>query len=157
MRWSSPSRRSTRLGRRVADPLRAVLDPNVLIAALLSQRGSPGRAFRAWLDGLYELIVSPSLLAELERALAYPKLRRRIPIENAEALIHLLRSSATVVDDPPEESVQITSRDPGDDYLLALAISERAALVTGDGDLLTIAADLPIYSPAAFIEVIASM
>jgi hypothetical protein len=33
-------------------------------------------------------------------------------------------------------------------------ISERAALVTGDGDLLTIDADLPIYSRVAFIDLI---
>jgi putative PIN family toxin of toxin-antitoxin system len=96
---------------------------------------------------MYELIVSPLLLAELDRALAYPKLRRRIPIESGEALIDLLRRSATVVNDPEEGSAPISSRDPGDDYLLALAISERAALVTID-------ADLPIYSPAAFIDLI---
>jgi putative PIN family toxin of toxin-antitoxin system len=134
--------------------LRAVVDSNVLIAALLSPRGSPGRAFRTWLEGSYELIVSPSLLAELDRALAYPKLRSRIPIENAKALVDLLRGSATLADDPPEGSAPISSRDPGDDYLLALAISERAALVTGDADLLTIATPLPIYSPAAFIDLI---
>lgn len=126
----------------------------VLIAALLSQRGSAGRAFRAWLEGAYELTVSPSLLAELDRALHYPKLCRRIPDENAEALIDLLRRSATLLDDPAEASVPISSRDPGDDYLLALAITARAALVTGDADLLTIASDLPIYSPAAFLDLI---
>jgi len=134
--------------------LRAVLDPNVLISALLSQRGSPGRAFRAWLDGSYELIVSPLLLAELARALAYPKLRGRIAIVNAQALLDLLQRSATLIDDPAQGSSPISSRDPGDDYLLALAVGERAALVTGDADLLTIAADLPIYSPAAFIDLI---
>lgn len=134
--------------------MRAVLDANVLIAALLSQHGSPARAFRAWLEGMYELIISPSLLAELDRALAYPKLRRRISIENAEALLDLLRRSAALVNDPAEGSAPISSRDPGDDYLLVLAISERAALVTGDGDLLTIASELPIYSPADFIDLI---
>ncbi len=103
---------------------------------------------------MYELIISPSLLAELDRALAYPKLRRRISIENAEALLDLLRRSAALVNDPAEGSAPISSRDPGDDYLLVLAISERAALVTGDGDLLTIASELPIYSPADFIDLI---
>jgi predicted nucleic acid-binding protein len=55
--------------------LHAILDANVLIAALLSPRGSPARLLRAWMNGAFELIVSPGLLAELERALAYPKLR----------------------------------------------------------------------------------
>jgi predicted nucleic acid-binding protein len=50
--------------------VRAVLDTNVLISAFLSPQAAPARAIRAWLDGRFELIVSPLLLAELERALA---------------------------------------------------------------------------------------
>jgi uncharacterized protein len=134
--------------------LRAVLDPNVLIAALLSPRGSPGRVFRKWLDGSFELIVSPALLAELERALGYPKLRRRIPVADGHALIDLLRRSASLANDPATRSAPFSSRDPGDDYLLALAIQERAAIVSGDGDLLNLGADLPIYSPSTFIGII---
>lgn len=137
--------------------MRAVLDPNVLIAALLSARGTPARVFHAWLNGTFELIVSPALLAELERALGYPKLRRRIPAEDAEELVELLRRTATRVDDPAAESAALTSSDPGDDYLLSLAIHTRSVLVSGDSDLLTmltIDSTLPIQSPAAFLELL---
>jgi putative PIN family toxin of toxin-antitoxin system len=134
--------------------LRAVLDPNVLIAAMLSRRGSPASVFRAWLGGGFELVVSPLLLAELERALGYPKLGKPIASEEGEALIDLLGRAAMIVDDPLGPP-PLVSRDPGDDYLLCLAVRSRAALVTGDRDLLTIAADLPIYSPAGFITAIA--
>ena len=150
-RSSSPSKRSTALAPRHANGLRAVLDPNVLVAALLSARGTPARVFRAWLDGVFELVVSPALLAELERALGYPKLRRRIPAEEAEELIELLRRTATFVNDPPGDSAALTSSDPGDDYLLALAMHTRSVLVSGDNDLLTIDTDLPIHPPAAFM------
>jgi predicted nucleic acid-binding protein len=90
--------------------LRAVLDPAVLIAALLAQRWLARRAFQAWLEGMYELIVSISLLAELDRLLAYPKLRRRISSENAEALSDLLRRTATLVNDPATSSTGRRSR-----------------------------------------------
>jgi len=136
--------------------VRAVLDPNVLISALLSPRGAPARTLRSWLDGGFELVASPTLLAELERALAYPKLRRRIPHEDGQAFVEVIRRSAAVVDDAPEPGV-ISSRDPGDDYLLALAISERAALVSGDKDLLALQRDLPIYSPSEFLTIIEAM
>jgi predicted nucleic acid-binding protein len=43
------------------------------------------------------------------------------------------------------------SPDPDDDYLLALAVSRRAFLVTGDQHLLGIRADLPILTPAQFL------
>jgi uncharacterized protein len=132
--------------------VRAVVDANVLIAAALSPRGAPARVLRAWLDGAFELIVSPLLLAELERALGYPKLRKRIPQEDAAAFVAWLRRSATVADDPGG-APPVTSPDPDDDYLIALAVSERAALVSGDKHVLTLGGELPIYSPGAFLDV----
>jgi putative PIN family toxin of toxin-antitoxin system len=134
--------------------LHAILDANVLIAALLSPRGSPARLLRAWLDGAFELIVSPGLLAELERALAYPKLRRRIPAEDAAAFVDLLRRSADQVDDPPAASPSPHSPDLGDDYLLALAAAQRALLVSGDRHLLEMTAELPIYALADFLRLV---
>lgn len=59
--------------------MRAVLDPNVLVSAVLSPRGAPADVLRAWHDGRFELVVSPHLLDGLERVLAYPKLRPSLP------------------------------------------------------------------------------
>jgi predicted nucleic acid-binding protein len=42
------------------------------------------------------------------------------------------------------------SRDPGDDYLLALAASTGALLVTGDDDLLELGGEPPIHTPRSF-------
>ena len=123
----------------------------MLISATLSRHGAPARILRAWLDGVFELIVSPLLLEELERALAYPKLRKRIPPEDAAGLIDWLRRSATVAEDPAG-APPVASPDPGDDYLIALAVKERAALVSGDRHLLSIGGDLPIYAPADFLR-----
>ena len=133
--------------------MRAVVDPNVHISALLAPRGAPAGVLRAWIDGAFDLIVSPLLLAELERALAYPKLRRRIPAEEAARVVGWLRRAATIVEDPAV-APPIRSLDPGDDYLLALAVTARAALATGDGHLLTLDTELPIYPPAAFLATI---
>jgi predicted nucleic acid-binding protein len=66
----------------------------------------------------------------------------------------VLRQSATIVDDPAPQLVARSSRDPGDDYLLALAADQQAALVSGDNDLLALAAELPIHSPATFASLI---
>lgn len=132
--------------------MRAVVDPNVLISALLTRDGAPARVLRAWLSGAFELIVSPMLLNELRRALGYPKLRKRVPEAEADGFLALLEHSAVVVEDP-STPLAIRSPDPGDDYLLALAAGQQAALVPGDGHLLSLRdGDLPIYSPAEFIE-----
>jgi uncharacterized protein len=107
--------------------VRAVLDVNILIAALLSPAGAPAHIVSRWLAGDFELVVSEKLLAELERTLSYSKLRSRVSATDATAFIKLLRNSAIMAADreaPPSRSV-----DPADDYLLALAESERAILV----------------------------
>jgi putative PIN family toxin of toxin-antitoxin system len=133
--------------------LRAVLDPNVIISALLAPAGTPAALVRAWSAGAFELVASPLLLAELERALAYPKLRARIHQAEAAAIVEWLHRSATIVQDPDERPPR-SSADPGDDYLIALAAHEHAALVSEDRHLLELAAELPIYAPADFLALL---
>lgn len=132
---------------------RAVLDPNILISALLSPGGTPARLLASWLAGDFELVVSNRLFAELERALAYRKLRSRISSQDARALVELLGGGAEVTLDPPEPP-PVRSSDPGDDYLLALAAGSDAALVSGDRHLLDLSGQLPIFSAQAFLELL---
>ena len=129
--------------------MRAVLDPNVIISGLLSPSGNAAWLLRAWEQGEFELVASRALLEELERALAYPKLRRRIPETDAVAVLQSLSESGTIADDSAA-STPIRSADPGDDYLIGLAESQRAILVSGDQDLLDLANEIPVLSPAQF-------
>jgi putative PIN family toxin of toxin-antitoxin system len=93
--------------------------------------------------------MSPKLRAELEDVLSRPKIASRL---DAEALDQVRRAitAAPVTPDPPAAAV---SRDPKDDYLIALAQrSEAACLVSGDEDL-TVLTDVapPVRTPAAFL------
>ena len=100
------------------------------------------------------MIVSPLLLNELKRVLAYPKLQSRVHADEAEQYLAWLARSATVVADPAEPST-LHARDPDDDYLLALASSQQAILVSGDAHLLELAAsDRPIHNPASFLTLL---
>jgi len=134
--------------------VRAVLDPNVLIAAILSPGGAPAQLLGRWLGGDFELIVSEKLLDELERALAYPKLRARVASTDVAAFVELLARSAVVAVDPPDPGGR--SADPGDDHLIALAETQQAVLVTGDAHLLALAEDLPIHTARSFVELLAA-
>lgn len=133
--------------------MRAVLDPNVIISATLSPAGKPGRLFRYWLEGAYDLVVSPMLLDELERALGYSKLRDRVSTEERKELLELLLRAGVAVKDPGLPP-QVQSRDPDDDYLIALASISRSVLVSGDGDLLELSDRIPVYSPTEFLSMI---
>jgi len=128
--------------------VRAVLDINVLISGLLAPDGASARLIQRWLEGDFELVVSERLLAELKRALTYPKLRARISEAASDQFIGLVRATATMRPDPPNPPQQ--SRDPGDDYLIALAESSASILVSGDQDILALSESRPILAPADF-------
>ena len=130
--------------------MRAVLDVNVLIAALLSPTGAPAQIVSRWLAGEFELTVSESLLAELERALANPKLRAQVAPEDAAEFVSFLQNSAVQAPDPSAPPRR--SRDSADDYVLALAESEKAIVVSGDQHVLELADRFPIRSPRDFLE-----
>lgn len=106
-----------------------------------------------WIEGGFELICSPRLIDELTRALNYRKLRRHIHTDEAGALVALLRRAATMIDDPLSAPT-VSSSDPDDDYLVALAESSRSALVSGDGDLLSLSGQIPVYSPHEFLAIL---
>jgi putative PIN family toxin of toxin-antitoxin system len=129
--------------------VRAVVDVNVLISGVLSAKGHSAEVLRASRDGQFELVVSELVLSELKRTLADPRLRKRIAPEKAAALTSWVRDHGTLAEDPTDPP-PVGSRDPDDDYLLALAIDRRAYLVTGDQDLLVLSDDLPILTPAQF-------
>jgi putative PIN family toxin of toxin-antitoxin system len=133
--------------------VRAVLDPNVVISGLISRKGPPARLLASWREGHFEAVVSPLLLEELRRALAYPKLRRRLPADDAEAAVRWLAAGATPADDPGA-GPPVRSSDPGDDYLIALAAEQTAALVSGDRHLLDLKDRIPVYSPSDFLALV---
>jgi uncharacterized protein len=133
--------------------LRVVLDVNVLVSALLSPAGTPARLLRAWRMARFELVVSPALLAELTRTLAYPKLASRVAPDRAAAFVAWLAGDALLVADP-ETPAPIASPDPGDAYLLALAASQRAMLVTGDAALADLGRTFPVRTPATLLAML---
>ena len=132
-------------------PLRAVVDTNVLVAAAISPRGLCGRLLDAALDDRWQLVASPQLLAELSTVLAREKFRRWLTIDQASRFVDDVRVLSDVLADPPAPAQQV-SADPKDDFLLALAkVADVAALVSGDAHLTDLVdLDPPVLSPAAF-------
>ena len=133
--------------------MRAVLDANVLVSALLSRTGAPARLLELWLEGAFELVLSPHLLEETRRTLVSPKLGGRVRPAEAERFLELLTAQAHVAPDPTT-TPPLRSADPQDDYLLSLAAAEDARLVSGDRHLLDLADDAPVLTPRAFLDLI---
>ncbi len=136
------------MGRR----LRIVADSGVLISAAISTGGHPQQVLAAWSAGRIELIVSPRLLAELNRVFRRDKFRKYLALATADRYVLLLRREADLRADPID-AIRV-SRDPDDDYLLALAASTSADfLVSGDPHLTELTdVQPPVVTPTRLVE-----
>lgn len=118
---------------------RVVADANVLVSAALARSPSAPSAL--------------VLLAEVAGVLTRPRLARYLSGPEARRFVAGLGSQTTLTSDAPLPHPAVC-RDPGDDYLVALAVHARAeAIVTGDRDLLELAGPpVPAITPRVLIE-----
>jgi predicted nucleic acid-binding protein len=66
---------------------RVVLDPGVLVSALITPRGNPAKLWQAVVDQRLEIAVCPRLLAELAGVLERSKFRSYVTPEEARAFV----------------------------------------------------------------------
>jgi putative PIN family toxin of toxin-antitoxin system len=133
---------------------RVVLDPGVLISAVLARDGAPAQLLLLWIEGRFEIVVSPQLLAELRRMLLRPKFRDRMTERDVLDYVTLFARRGIRIEDPPDP--ERLAPDPNDNYLLALARASGARLViSGDAHLTELAiADIRIMTPRAFLDIL---
>jgi uncharacterized protein len=117
--------------------MRVVLDTNILVSSLISRSGPTDRLYLAWKEQRFELVTSTEQLEEFRRVTRYPRVKQLIEPSAAGTLHNQLRAANIVLDELP---VVHRSRDPGDNFLLAMAESGAAEyLVTGSkSDLLAL-------------------
>lgn len=132
--------------------LRVVLDPGVLVSAVLAAGGPPAEIVERWRDGEFDLVVSPKLLDELEEVLLRPKFRETVDESDARSYVEAIRGEAVLVDDPDQPPA--VTPDPDDDYLIALgAAADADVLVSGDTHLTELAAPaVTVLNPRQFLE-----
>ena len=132
--------------------IRAVVDTNVLVSALLF-RGRASRIHSAWKGGRLVLLVDRNILDEYIRVLAYPKFG--LDEETVGAILEkeiLPFCEVVPVFGPPPDPV---CRDLDDNKFLHCAVAATAdMIVTGDSDLLDVGehhAGIPILTVASVV------
>ena len=126
--------------------MRVCLDTNVLVAAFAT-RGLCTDVLRTVLAE-HELVIGEVILGELRRVLSR---KLRLPPDRILAAEQVFEGIQVVP--KPDSPSPVKVRDRADRWVLATAVAgEAELLVTGDEDLLTLAADAPlkIVSPRAF-------
>ena len=135
--------------RSMSATLRVVLDTNVLVSGILYPAGTPGRILNSWRQGQLDVVLSRHILDEMARVL--PTLTRN-PLSSSEIrnLADSFMFKAEIVEPGPgiaDESL----RDAADVPVLGTLLASRADyIITGDKDLLALADEYSIVTPAAF-------
>lgn len=132
--------------------IRAVLDANVVIAAMLNPAGVPAGVV-ARVGEAYELAWSLPIVSECHRVAAYRKIRTRLKVPDPHAFIDDLAEAALMVATELPR-VEAVLADPSDDVYLATALVAAAAwVVSGDRHLLALKrfAGVRIATPATFL------
>lgn len=129
-----------------------VLDVNVWVSGLIRPSGPPGAVLDAVRKGSLIPVVSDRLLAELSDVLRRPKLARWINPEDATEFLDTLAVIAEIYVDI--DAAQGATRDPKDDYLVALSQHSGAILITGDDDILATDLDPPALTPRQLIDLL---
>lgn len=137
--------------------LRAVLDANVYISALLQPAGPPGQIVEKYLrEESFQLILSASIVAEVLQTFAYPKIRRSLQAK-VESVLWFEDVIVLAELIPAGSDLLGVCDDPDDDKYLAAALRGCAGfVVTGDQRFLAVrgvrgsadraAASIPRYS-----------
>jgi len=137
--------------------IRAVLDANVLVSAILSPKGIPARILSAWRDEKFLVLVSTAIVDEIGRVLRYPKIRKRHGWPEARIQGFLEDLARLAVPTPGNLSLSIITADPTDNRYVECAVEGTADyLVSGDHHLLNLGTyeSILILRPRAFFDVI---
>ena len=135
--------------------MRVVLDANQFVSAVLVPVGHPAQILQAWRAGHFELVLSPSILAEVRRVLLYPRLQQKHGWSEAQIDDFLISTTATAILVPGTLSVQAIPDDPTDDKYVACALEAGARyIVSGDKHLTQLEhyQGIKIVTPAFFIK-----
>ena len=135
--------------------LRAVLDANVYVSAIIQPAGTPGRLIERFLrDASFELVLSPAIVDEVLRAIGYRKVRRFLRGADAQLWFEDILVLGDVVANTQLSGV---CEDLDDDKYLAAALEGRAShVVTGDRRFLALGehAGVEIVTPRAFFDLL---
>jgi putative PIN family toxin of toxin-antitoxin system len=107
--------------------VRAVLDTNILVSALLSPLGNPAKIYRMFLTGSLDLVISVGIFEEYEAVLHRPQLK--IPTVDADKVLAAIRQHAETVYPTPSDAAM---PDEDDRVFFDTAKTSGVYLVTGN-------------------------
>lgn len=136
-------------------PISAVLDTNVLISGLLVAEGHAARLLDAWSDERFTLVTSLYQIEEVLHVLAYPRIARRLSLNETELTTFVQSLLTHTRLTPGNLRLPGATRDAKDDAIVACAVEGGAQfIISGDQDLLVLEAyeGVVVLTPRQFLD-----
>jgi putative PIN family toxin of toxin-antitoxin system len=131
-----------------------VIDANIILSAAISKKGLPNQLLDLFFsERAFELIVSPAIIAEWYECISRKSIQKAAKASEIQlqSFIASIIASSTIVED--STTAQGLCRDPKDDMYISAALDAGAScIVTGDNDLLDLAAveHVSVITPRQF-------
>lgn len=136
---------------------KVVIDTNQFVSSVIIKQGPSAQLLQAWREHYYILIISKGILEEIKRALEYPHIIKKYPLnkQDIEAFIRLIEHEAIILADSIQ--LDVIKDDPSDNKVLACALEVVADyIVSGDKHLLNLHQyeNIPIVTVQEFLKII---
>ena len=116
--------------------IRAVVDANILVSALISPYSYPREIARCWRRGQFVLVTSREIVEEIDRVLHLPRIQVKYHLAESDIQVFLLTLIHRGNCVSGELALKGIAPDPGDDKVISCAVEGEADfIVTGDKSL----------------------
>lgn len=134
--------------------MRIVLDTNIYVSNLISDKGNPAKIVRWWLEGEFDVLVSQPIIDEILRVTGYERIQKKYVRVRENRLEFAVLISEQAVWIEPKEKLDVVVSDESDNRYIECAVAGNAQyIITGDDHLLDLREyeDIRIVTPATFV------
>lgn len=137
--------------------MRVVLDTNIYISNLISEKGNPARIVHWWLEGEFDVLVSQPIIDEVLRVTGYERIQKKYTKVRENRLEYAALISEQALWIEADEKLDIIASDESDNRYVECAVAGGAQyIITGDEHLLELGEyeGILVVTPAAFVALV---
>ena len=137
--------------------MRVVLDANIYISALISNKGNPAKIINKWLAGQFDVLISQPIVDEILRVTNYKRIQKKYAKvrDNRLEFVELIIEQG--IWEESSETLTVVSADESDNRYVECAVAGNAQyIVSGDEHLLGVGEyqGIIIVTPATFLTLL---
>jgi putative PIN family toxin of toxin-antitoxin system len=134
--------------------MRLVLDTNIYVSNLISEKGNPAKIVRWWLEGEFDVLVSQPIIDEILRVTDYERIKKKYAKVRENRLEYVALIAEQALWTEPRQRLDVVVSDESDNRYVECAVAGGAQyIVSGDEHLLELVEyeGIRVLTPAAFV------